>query len=311
MLLLVLVLVALFVAVSWPLPAALAKSSWPTRAPRSALALWLALVISSAGSLFGALLLAAIPLPVLSHGFGAVAHGCAERFGTAFLAPAAQSAASTLALGLLGLLVVRLGLVFAAHTARQAAARRRHAELLDVVAERRSEDGLYVIEHAAPLAYTLPGRWRRLVMSSGALKALNSVQRAAVLEHEYEHIRRRHHLSIALADIAGRAFPRWPVAALAGSQIRLLAELAADDRAVDRFGSRTVHSALVSLAALAPPAGALGATEQLGVRAARLCGPPVCERRVSVVNNAFSLSLVTVPLLLTVVPAGMRLLLCA
>jgi beta-lactamase regulating signal transducer with metallopeptidase domain len=86
------------------------------------------------------------------------------------------------------------------------------------------------------------------VISPGALAALTSEQLRAVLAHERAHLRRRHHVILALARALARAFPRVPLLSQAQPQLAVLAEMAADDTAARRHRRDDLAAALVVLA---------------------------------------------------------------
>lgn len=65
-----------------------------------------------------------------------------------------------------------------------------HAEL-----DRHSRDGgVIVVPEREPVAFAVPGRGGRIVISGGLLSALRPRERAALLAHEAAHLRLRHHV---------------------------------------------------------------------------------------------------------------------
>src|SRR5262249_19472861 len=78
--------------------------------------------------------------------------------------------------------------------------------------------------------------------------ALTPQQLRAVLAHERTHLRRHHHLLLALATSLARAFPRVPLLTQAQPQLAVLAEMAADDAAARRHRRDDLAAALVVLA---------------------------------------------------------------
>lgn len=141
-----------------------------------------------------------------------------------------------------------------AHRARQ-----RHLDLLTVVGEPAPEYDATVVDHEVPAVYCLPGRFRRVVVTRGALDVLSEDQLRAVLEHERAHIQGRHYLLHLLADAFSRAFPGLPLARHVKEQTALLVEMIADDRAL-RFHRREVlATAMYEVAAGRVPQAALGA----------------------------------------------------
>jgi Zn-dependent protease with chaperone function len=108
---------------------------------------------------------------------------------------------------------------------------------------------LAIIDDATPHAYAVPGRNRRVVVSTGMLRSLSAAERRALLAHEAAHLRCHHHLYVQLARLAAAANPLMrPVSRAVDSCVERWADAAAA-RAVG--GGATVARA-VSAAALAP-----------------------------------------------------------
>ncbi|WP_280869283.1 M56 family metallopeptidase [Streptomyces sp. MJP52] len=137
--------------------------------------------------------------------------------------------------------------------------RARHGELLRLVGSRQPELRATVLQHDAPAVYCLPGRAPQVVVSSGALRVLTEQQLAAVLEHERAHIAGRHHLLIAAAAAFGTAFPGLPLAHLVRTEVPLLLEMTADDRALRRCSRGTLATALYVVASGQAPHSAVAA----------------------------------------------------
>ncbi|QBJ89105.1 M56 family peptidase [Streptomyces seoulensis] len=124
------------------------------------------------------------------------------------------------------------------------AARRRVAGVPDA-------GGLCVLSDPRPDAFALPGGLRRadrIVVTTGMLRALDPVQREALLAHERAHLAAKHHLFLSAAQIAG-----WchPALAAVTAHISFAAERAADEAAASRCGDRNVTAHAVGRAALA------------------------------------------------------------
>ncbi|MEU6642834.1 M56 family metallopeptidase [Saccharomonospora sp. NPDC046836] len=127
------------------------------------------------------------------------------------------------------------------------------------------------LAYQRPLAFSIGGRRGLVVATDGLARALPPAQVNAVLEHEYAHLRGRHHLLVGTADSLRTAFPVIPLFAQAPRALRELVELAADAAAVRRFGAGTVHSALCNVAGHDVPGTALGmAADAVNVRLERL-----------------------------------------
>jgi hypothetical protein len=131
-----------------------------------------------------------------------------------------------------------------------AAQRRVHGAHLAVlgIAGRTGVEPPYVLwlDHDAPLAYSVGGR-PGVVVATKALHRLPAAQQAAVLCHEHEHLRGRHHLLAWLVRALAKASPVVPLFRHAPAAMGLLVEYAADAAAVRRYGPRAVQAALLAL----------------------------------------------------------------
>jgi Zn-dependent protease with chaperone function len=161
--------------------------------------------------------------------------------------------------------------------------------------------GLDVVVLDAPdrVAYCVAGRPHTVVVSRGAVEALDERHLAAVLTHERAHLAGHHHLLLAVTRGVATILPRVTLFTSGAVQVARLLEMWADDAAARAHGPRTVLDALLTLSgAAAIPAGALGATGT-GVlaRAERLAAPPRPAQRVRA-----RLQLTTVAVALTVGP---------
>jgi hypothetical protein len=211
-------------------PLVLPRSAWVSRAPGLAIAVWVALCASVALSvLLAGLALAMAPGP-----------------GPAGAIPARAEALGGAGLALLVLARGGWGVASAAALARRQ--RRRHAEAVAVLGRPLPELGAVVVDHDAPAAWCLPGRDRRIVVTTGALRALDAEQLRAVVAHERAHLRGRHHLVLTAADAIARAFPLLPLCRHAGLEIASLVEMLADDSAARSHGRAVLAAALVGVA---------------------------------------------------------------
>ena len=181
--------------------------------------------------------------------------------------------------------------------------RRRHRSALNLVGRRDDRIGAIVIDHKAPAAYCVPGTYRHVVVTTGAVRALDEEQLAAVLAHERAHLRGRHHLIVAAGKLFQSAFPFVPAFRWANDEIARFVELLADDAATRCCRRRALAGALVALATKAEldavPAVALGIVESPATsRVKRLLKPerPLTRWAVTFWSTA-SLALVGIPLL--------------
>lgn len=226
----------------------LLRRGWAPRAPRLALWLWAALSLSWIAA--AALAILAVTAPAQ------LAWPTAAPGGPAHSQTAAPAA---------GLLLAALPLAWSAGRVALGAARARrqqrtHAAFLRANGHYNPALGVVVLGQDTPVAYCLPGRPGRIVVSVGALAALTPAQLQAVIAHEQAHLRGRHTRLLTVLSAWGRAFPFVPLLANAGQQAAVLAEMAADDHAARRHHDpRDLAAALVNLAAARANAAALTA----------------------------------------------------
>lgn len=255
-----------------PVPAVLARASWPLRAPRAAVVLWQSVALAAVLSAFSAGLAVAALLFVPGPD-GRPAATAAERIaGLGW--PTWLGAVLVLgATVLVGARLVTAVLQVAIGTRRR---RARHRTVVDLLGECRHDMGdLRVLRVAEPLAYCLPGVRHRVVVSAGAIDALSATELTAILRHERAHLRARHDLVLEAFVAVHTAFPRFVRSSSALGAVALLVELLADDAAVRGSGARPLARALVACASARTPAGALAAGgPSTVVRVRRLAGRP-------------------------------------
>ncbi|GAA3132809.1 M56 family metallopeptidase [Streptosporangium carneum] len=247
------------------------RSRWAERAPRLAIAVWLAACASVVASTLLAAFAVAVPAPVVGHRLAEFFEVCAMLL-SGWRAPSSPGAWA--ALSFAGLVVARVVWCGAAVLVEAGRERRRHKEMLDILGRHDGELGAVVLDHGEAVAYCVPGRRGRAVITTGALRSLAPEQVAAVLAHERAHLRGRHHLALAAAEALSRAFFRLPLFARARSEIARLVELLADDVAARGHSRAHIAAALVRLATGPAPASALGAGGETAlIRVRRMLGP--------------------------------------
>lgn len=259
-----------------PVPAVLARASWPLRAPRAAVVLWQSIALAAVLSAFSAgLAIAALLFLPGSHSDPSWLPAVDVADAVAALGwPLWLSAALVLAATMLvGVRLVAAVLQVAIGTRRR---RARHRTVVDLLGECRHDMGdLRVLRVAEPLAYCLPGMRHRVVVSAGAIETLSETELAAILRHERAHLRARHDLVLEAFIAVHTAFPRFVRSGSALGAVALLVELLADDAAVRTAGPRPLARALVACASARTPAGALAAGgPSTVVRVQRLAGRP-------------------------------------
>ncbi len=271
---------------------ALARARWPEGAPRLAIAAWFALTGSAVASVLAGGLALMVPTVRVSADLAGLLAACVMALRSQYAHPggaALTGAGAVLALAVLA----RITWCTARALAQAGQARRRHRLRLLLVGTADSQLGAVVVRHHQPVAYCLPGHGSRIVLTTGAIDALDEGQLRAVLAHERAHLRGRHH------------FPRVPAFRIACQQVTRLAELSADDAASAAAHRLSVAGALLSLGA-GVPAAALGATGTAdAARVRRLIDGPASISRIRAVSIAFTAAAVAlVPLLVLAGPAA-------
>jgi Zn-dependent protease with chaperone function len=166
-----------------------------------------------------------------------------------------------------------------------------------------------LVEHSQPAAYCVAGRHPTVILTTGALQALDPAQLDAVLAHERAHLAGRHHRLIAMARIGRQVLPFLPLMRDADAQVARLAEMHADDAARRSSDPRSLATALLVLATADSPAPALAAAATDAVqRIHRLLGPaePLGRTRRQLLRTTAAAFAVT-PVLLALAPAVLAL----
>lgn len=231
------------------LPVGMSRSHWPHQAPRLALATWSALAAVFIAASSCAALLLLLPYRSSVH-LSDLAEACLPWAAQACVAPHLAGVRPTdlpaiaVALALL-LLPAALFLREAIRTRRL---RVRHTELLNLVGRWEPALDATLFEHKTPAIYCVPGRSSQVVVSTGALRALTVVQLDAALRHERAHIAGRHHLLTVAAQSLSHSFPPIPLIRRITSEVPLLVEMTADDRALRACSREALATALYSVA---------------------------------------------------------------
>ena len=280
-------------------------AGWTRRSPRLAMAAWQALGISVLLAIAAAALALTVSLPHVRHDLASLFNLCTEslRIGYASRGGSATAWAGAI---LFAALLGRTG--WCAATAVLRDGRRRASQLrsLELVGDREQLPGTVVLDHAVPSAFCVGGRRHRVVVTTGLLSALDPIQLEAVLAHENAHGRQRHHVALLWCHILfGVLAPVFPSFHRAMRDVRLYAEMRADDCARHRVGAGALQTALAAIATAPVPTGTLGAG---GVDvAARLTRLAEVQPPLSIASRATAAAaiagLVVVPLALVAAPA--------
>ena len=282
----------------------LARAGWPDRAPRLAIAAWLALAYSAAASVALAGLALAAPAHRLSTLLAWLFRACAMPLDPQYAPPGGP--ALGVAGGVLAVAVAaRMAWCAAATLAATVRAGRRHRARLRLAGRLDERLGALVVEHVEPAAYCLPGPRRPVVVTTAVLRLLDEAQLVAVVAHERAHQAGRHHLLVALAAMPAAAFGRIPALRHARDEVARLAELAADDAATARSPRLAVAEALLTMGSapvISPALGAGGSTAAARVRRL-IAAPRPLSRAASTVGGLAVAALSVFPLVLLAAPA--------
>ena len=285
----------LALALTGPIPAALARAAWPMRAPRAAIVLWQSIAMAAVLSAFSAGLAIASPL-LLRGGAWPGAGGATAADWTLWLVSLAVFGVTLV----IGARLITAVLAVAIGTRRR---RARHRMVVDLLGKCRHGLGdVRVLAVDEPLAYCLPGIRGMVVLSEGALATLSPAEVSAILRHERTHLRARHDLVLEAFIAVHTAFPRLVRSGSALHAVRLLVELLADDAAVRAAGPGPLARALVACADGPTPAGALAAGGvSTVIRVQRLSGPPN-SRLLSLASYLAAAAVLVVPTVAVAIP---------
>ena len=244
-------LAVLAIVLAWPVPILLSRAHWPARSPFMAMLLWQAIALAGGLSMIGAMLV-----------YGLEPIGDNLLSGLRALAGMVFNNAPTTELGFWHIFALSTAALLTAHLVftllltyykiqRQ---RRRHRELLDLLAS-PSSDGprTMVLNVDSPVAYCLPGGARSVtVLSDGLMAALEPDELRAVLIHENAHLSQRHHLLLWAFAAWRQALPWLPTTRLAQESVNSLIEMLADDVALKTESKATLIKAIAIVASGSP-----------------------------------------------------------
>jgi Zn-dependent protease with chaperone function len=162
-----------------------------------------------------------------------------------------------------------------------------------------------VLEGALPLAYCVPGREPRVVLSDGVLRVLDREQVGAVLAHEQTHLRQRHEWVMESFTAFYRAVPRPLRSRAPLDAVHVLLEMMADDAARRRGGPEPLRAALERLTdaiGLVPDVPGGPAGDARGRRLNRLTGSHNPSVALTAVVAVAAAGLLVLPTVILVVP---------
>jgi Zn-dependent protease with chaperone function len=286
----------------------LGRARWTARAPLLAIVTYLAAGWSVVAALGLAGLTLAIHATALGGGLSHLIGACVLRLRETYGTPGGATVAA-LGLTLAGAVAART--VLTAMTYLRSAGQQAllHAETARLVGRAEPSLGAVLVEHSDPVAYCVSGRHPTVILSTGAVQALEPAQLSAVLAHERAHLTGRHHRLLAMARIGHLVLPFLPLMRDADAQVARLVEMHADDAAARASDPRSLATALVVLATGASPAPGLAASATDSVaRIHRLLRPaePLSPGRRQLLR-ATAASLALTPVLLALAPAMLAL----
>jgi beta-lactamase regulating signal transducer with metallopeptidase domain len=282
----------------------LGRARWPTRAPLLAIITYLAAAWSVVAALGLAGLTLAVHATALGSGLSHLIGACVLRLRDTYATPGGATVAG---LGLIfaGAVVARTVAAAVAHLRADRRHALHHTQAARLLGQRELALGAVVVDHAQPAAYCVAGPDPTVIVTTGALQALDPGQLGAVLAHERAHLACHHHRLLAIARIGRQVLPFIPLMRDADTQITRLVEMHADDRATGDRDARALATALVVLATGAGPAPGLAAAATDAVqRIQRLLGPaePLGRVRRHLLRAGVAV-LALAPVLLALTPA--------
>ena len=282
---------------------AFSRARWPDRAPRLAIAGWLALTGTAIASVVLAGLSLAVPAADVTTSLARLIMTCARLLRLQYAHPG--GAPLSMAGAFVALIAMsRLGWCMTRTLAQSALARHRHGRGLTLAGRQDHRLGAIVVDHHDPAAWCLPGAGRPVVITTAAISALDYRQLAAVLAHERAHQNGRHHLLVAVAGSIASAFPLLAFLT-SHEQITRLVELLADDAAAATSPRLAVAEAILALAAPARATAALSAGgPDTAARVRRLLAAPRTLTRPAVLASALAIAVIAAaPVVIAAGPA--------
>jgi Zn-dependent protease with chaperone function len=285
----------------------LARAGWAARAPLLAIVVYLTAAWSVVAALGLAGLTLAVHATALGGGLSHLIGACVLRLRATYATPGGATVAG-LGLTLAGAVLARTAVTATTHLRANGRQASRHAQAARLVGVPEPALGAVLVEHPQPTAYCVAGRHPTVVLTTGAVQALNPDQLAAVLAHERAHLAAHHHRLLAMARIGRQVLPFLPLMRDADAQVAKLVEMHADDVAERASGPAPLATALVALATGSPVPALAAAAVDTVQRIHRLLGParPLGRGRRHLLRATAAVFVVT-PVLLALAPAMLAL----
>jgi Zn-dependent protease with chaperone function len=225
----------------------LSRARWTARAPLLGALTYLAAGWSALAAIGLAGLTLAVHATALGGGLSLLIGACVRRLRDLYATPGGAAWAEA-GLILAGAVLARTALTALGQLRTAGQQALRHAHTARLAGHLEPALGAVVVEHPQPAAYCVAGRYPTVIVTTGAVAALDSGQLDAVLAHERAHLAGRHHALKAAARIGRQVLPFLPLLRDAEAQVARLAELHADDTAARTADAKELATALVVLA---------------------------------------------------------------
>jgi Zn-dependent protease with chaperone function len=281
----------------------LGRAGWTARAPLLAIVLYLTAAWSVVAALGLAGLTLAVHATALGGGLSHLIGACVLRLRATYATPGGATVAG-LGLTLAGAVLARTAVTATTHLRANGRQASRHALTARLVGVPEPALGAVLVEHPQPTAYCVAGRHPTVVLTTGAVQALDPDQLAAVLAHERAHLAAHHHRLLAMARIGRQVLPFLPLMRDADAQVTRLVEMHADDVAQRASGPAPLATVLVALATGSPAPALAAAAIDTVQRIHRLLDParPLGRGRRHLLRATAAVFVVT-PVLLALAPA--------
>jgi Zn-dependent protease with chaperone function len=293
------VLLLLYGAVlTWLAPPLLARLTRSGVTPHMGIAAWLTAITAALLAWVGAVAVAAVAAVNGMKDSTAVTL-CLRLFGLSERAPLPGRLGSVVlivtALAISAVVISRVGRSVLGLRARSHA----HAREARMIGHPTDRPGVLVVDAHRPAAYCVAGKPNAIVVTTGALDALDGSQLSAVLAHENAHIAGHHHQLLMVLRGLATSLPHLPLFRSGAAAVADLLEMCADDVAARRFGTRPLLAGLLTLAGpqRLPADGLAAAGTAVLARALRLADParPGMQWRQRIALGATMVSTVGAP----------------
>src|SRR5258707_14205610 len=188
----------------------LGRARWTARAPLLAIVTYLTAGWSDVAALGLAGLTLAVHATVLGGGLSHLIGACVLRLRATYGTPGGATVAG-LGLALAGAVAARTALTAVTHLRAAGRQALRHAQTARLVGRPEPALGAVLVEHSQPAAYCVAGRHPTVVLTTGALQALDPSQLDAGPAPERAHPAAPPPPPLALAPPAPRRRPLVPL----------------------------------------------------------------------------------------------------